>query len=119
MTLGMEMTFFRHELVAPGLATILLVFMTYLAGRIHQFFKQTQEREQAYREGYNTATRALFGLATRVAGVPTGVKKAVSGKPMVGFASVPDNQRHPLPARHRATGRRKPGLADTKKIYVE
>ncbi len=120
MTYGLDMTSLSHDLLGPGLATVLLVFMTYLAGRVHQYFKQTEEREEAYRDGYNMATRSLFGLATRVAANP-GTRRAVQAqaKPMVGYASVPDNQRHPLPARHRAQGRRTRNLADTKQIAAQ
>lgn len=117
MTYGMSMTQLGRDLLAPGLATFLLVCMCYLAGRVHQFFKQTEEREQAYREGYNQATRSLFSLATRttrVASAPAGKQPAASA--MKGYASVPQDARSPLPARHRAAGRRKPNLADTERF---
>lgn len=90
----------------------MLVGLTYVAGRVHQFFKQTNEREQAFRDGYNTATRSLFALATRTAkGQPP-----PSPKPMRGYASVPHESLSPAPARHRAEGRRKVNQADTRKF---
>lgn len=116
MTVSMDLTTLRQDLLAPAMATFLLVLMCYIAGRIHQFFKQTIEREQAFRDGYNIATKALFGLATRVASGPVAKRPPEPTKPMVGYASVPGGERHPLPAKHRATGRRKRGLADTKRI---
>jgi hypothetical protein len=117
MTLGaQDFTMFRQDYLGPLLATLLLVVMCYIAGRVHQFFRQTTEREQAFRDGYNTATRALFSLATQTARV---VKPRPSPKPMVGFASVETQVRSPLPARHRATGRRTKNLADTAKIELD
>lgn len=44
---------------------ILLNLICYAGGRVHQYFKQGLDRDHAYREGYNTATRCLFALATR------------------------------------------------------
>lgn len=114
MTYGLEVTFIHQDYLAPGLATFLLVLMCYIAGRVHQFFKQTQEREQAYREGYNQATRALFSLATRAA-KPSPKAAAEPVKMRTGYASVPLDARSPLPARHRAGGRRQPSTADTKR----
>jgi hypothetical protein len=114
-------SFVRQDLLAPGLATFLLVIMCYIAGRVHQFFKQTIEREQAYREGYNHATRSLFSLATQATSrrvLPTAqARPEVKIKP--GYASVPHENRRPLPARHRAAGRRKTGLADTERIGLD
>jgi hypothetical protein len=117
MTLGAHtMTFFRQDFLGPAVAMFLLVLMTYIAGRIHQFFKQTTEREQAFREGYNSATRSLFSLATQTA---RAVKPRPSPKPIRGFASVEPEARSPLPARHRAAGRRGKNLADTKRIELD
>lgn len=102
--------------------------MCYIAGRVHQFFKQTNERELAYRDGYNTATRSLFSLATRTAkgAFTTSAEPATCPKPaarpaakpvsMRGYASVPEENRRARPARHRASGRRERGLADTKHL---
>lgn len=117
MTYGLEVTFTHQEYIAPGLATFLLVLMCYIAGRVHQFFKQTTEREQAYREGYNQATRSLFSLATRTAKGAVLTPKAAPEpvKMRTGYASVPADVRSPLPARHRAGGRREPSAADTKR----
>jgi len=43
-------------------------------------------------------------------------KPAPVTKMQIGYASVPHEARHPLPARHRAAGRRKPNLADTRRF---
>jgi hypothetical protein len=59
-------------MTAPGndiLLSVLLIAFTastgYAAGRIHQWYRTALERDQAYRDGYDTATRSLFGLAAR------------------------------------------------------
>ena len=57
----------HREWVTPLLGVLAIALLFYVIGRVHQFFKRTLEREQAYRDGYNTATRSLFSLATRVA----------------------------------------------------
>lgn len=97
----------------------LLVLMTYMAGRVHQFFRQTVEREVAFRDGYNQATQSLFSLATRTArGLPPASlpQDEAPAKMRPGFASAPEQARRPLPPRHRAPGRRKGSLYDTKKL---
>lgn len=121
VTFAQDLNFVQRDLLAPGLATFLLVLMCYIAGRVHQFFKQTTEREEAFRDGYNKATRSLFSLATRAARVmpSASVKSAPEVKTLRGYASVPETARSPLPARHRAGGRRKKSLADTKKIVLD
>jgi hypothetical protein len=113
MTYGMGMETIRSDLLAPGLATLLLVLLCYISGRVHQFFKQTQEREDAYRDGYNTATKSLFSLATRVS--KAAAKPEVAAPPVAikGYASVPQENKKVRPAKHRAAGRREPGPADT------
>ena len=62
-----------RPMTAPGndlLLSVLLIAFTastgYAAGRIHQWYRTALERDQAYREGYDTATRSLFGLAARI-----------------------------------------------------
>lgn len=52
--------------VEPALVLFLFTIMCYLAGRFHQWARSTMERDQAFREGYDTATRSLFALASRV-----------------------------------------------------
>lgn len=120
MTYGIGVLGLREPWFGPGLAMFLLVLMTYLAGRIHQFFRQTVEREVAYRDGYNQATQSLFAVATRTArGLPAPAvdeQDEVQAPKLRGYASVPEDARRALPARHRASGRRKPNLYDTKKM---
>lgn len=60
-------------MIAPGNAVIssilgilLVITLCYAAGRLHQWHRATYERETAYRDGYDTATKSLFSLAARV-----------------------------------------------------
>jgi len=47
------------------LAIALVIFSAYAAGRVHQWYRHSFEREVAYRDGYNQASQALFHLAIR------------------------------------------------------
>jgi hypothetical protein len=48
-----------------ALAVIFVIGIAYSAGRVHQWYRHTFERDVAYREGYNQASRTLFHLAVR------------------------------------------------------
>ena len=47
------------------LAVAMGIFSAYAAGRVHQWYRHSFEREAAYRDGYNQASEALFHLAIR------------------------------------------------------
>lgn len=88
---------------AASLAAIVLVaIMCYIGGRVHQYYKQGTERESAFRDGYNQATRSLFSLATRatagVAAKPPLEAKVVKPPTLRGTAAVGQ-------PRHRAEGK--------------
>jgi hypothetical protein len=51
--------------VQIALAVIFVIVTAYAAGRVHQWYRHTFERDLAYREGYNQASRTLFHLAVR------------------------------------------------------
>ena len=51
--------------VQVALAVALVIFAAYAAGRVHQWYRRGFERDVAYREGYNQASRTLFHLAIR------------------------------------------------------
>ncbi|GIM91733.1 hypothetical protein [Paractinoplanes toevensis] len=60
-------------MTAPGnsalLLTLLAVFVAccgYAAGRIHQRRQTEDDREEAYRDGYETGTRSVFSVAARM-----------------------------------------------------
>ena len=58
---------FNWDNAGPTSAVLLMGLLCYIGGRMHQFYRTTFERDTAYREGYNTATKALFSLAARTA----------------------------------------------------
>lgn len=88
-----------HSMTAPGndvLLTVLVVAMTvctgYAAGRIHQWYRTALERDQAYRDGYDTATRSLFSLAARIIRPRRSDKAAVRGTATVtSILAAPSN----------------------------
>jgi hypothetical protein len=62
-------------MTVPGNSTLLLTLLAafvactgYAAGRLHQRHRTDLERVEAYRDGYDTATRRVFSLAARVIG---------------------------------------------------
>jgi hypothetical protein len=86
-------------MTAPGndvLLMVLLVAFTastgYAAGRIHQWYRTALERDQAYRDGYDTATRSLFSLAARIVRPRRSEKPAVRGTATVtSILAAPSN----------------------------
>lgn len=54
-----------HQTVALAVTVLMLGLLCYAGGRVHQYFKQGLDRDLAFRDGYNLATRSLFALATR------------------------------------------------------
>jgi hypothetical protein len=70
----------------------------YVAGRVHQWYRTGLERDDAYRDGYDTATRSVFSMAARLIGprrvaVPsvTVVEGSIDSPPAVprGVRSLP------------------------------
>lgn len=74
------------------LCLLFVMTLMYAVGRLHQWFRQGTERDDAYRDGYDTATTSLFTVATRAA-------KAI--QPNEDSASVTEITDAPS-ARHRA-----------------
>lgn len=59
------------EAMSATLLTVLAVIIActgYAAGRLHQWYREGVDRDEAYREGYDTATRSTFSLAARLIG---------------------------------------------------
>lgn len=63
-------------MTAPGNATVLIVLLAvlvactgYAAGRLHQWHRSGLDRDEAYRDGYDTAARSTFSLAARIVGL--------------------------------------------------
>ena len=59
------MTFPTGTALQVMFAVAIVIFTAYAAGRVHQWYRHGFEREEAFREGYNQASHALFHLATR------------------------------------------------------
>ena len=75
-----------NNLLQVTLALAFVIASGYASGRIHQWYKHGLERDQAYREGYNQASRSMFDMAVR----------SRSGKPL--SAASPPAPRTPSPA---------------------
>ena len=57
-------------MTAPLLSTLLAVLFAglgYVAGRVHQWHRGAWDREEAYRDGYDEATRSTLSMAARLA----------------------------------------------------
>jgi hypothetical protein len=100
---------FDWELILAAAAVVCVAFLTYLAGRMQQFRKQIDEREEAFIKGYNTATTNLFSLATRVA------KVTLEAPPMM----EPKNKPKPyVRGRHAVNSGSKSTLQKTEQFKV-
>ena len=74
-------------------AVAIVIFTAYAAGRVHQWYRHGFEREEAFREGYNQASHALFHLATRnISGRATPAGGHAEGRD--GARAVPSRARH-------------------------
>lgn len=74
--------------ITPASGIVAMGVLCYLAGRLQQYARGVDDREQAYVQGYNTATQALFSLATRA------TVQAVDAPPLL-------EQRRRLPKTYR------------------
>jgi hypothetical protein len=59
-------------MTAPGnnmlelvLALAFIVASGYASGRLHQWYRHGSQRDNAYRDGYDEASRSMFDLAVR------------------------------------------------------
>ena len=59
------MTATQSDVLQIALAVLLLIFCAYAGGRVHQWYRQSFERDLAFREGYQQASHTLFPLASR------------------------------------------------------
>lgn len=57
----------NSQLLALAASIVMLGLACYGFGRVHQYFRQGLERDVAFREGYNSATKSLFREAIRIA----------------------------------------------------
>ncbi|GAB1693376.1 hypothetical protein [Krasilnikovia sp. M28-CT-15] len=94
-------------MTAPGnsalLVTLLAAFIActgYAAGRLHQWYRTGLDRDEAFRDGYDTATRSVFGLAARIIAPRRGDRAAISASAavIVPSTAVVEGSAEPLPA---------------------
>jgi hypothetical protein len=83
-------------MTAPGNSTLLISLLIaflacagYAGGRLHQWYRTGHDRDEAYRDGYDTATRSVFSMAARII-----VPKRSGSTP----ASTPDSADGTAPA---------------------
>ncbi len=76
-------------MTAPGDSVLLLILFAvllacsgYAAGRAHQRYLTSQDREDAYRDGYETGTRSVFSTAVRMLGPRRPVRASASVQPV-------------------------------------
>lgn len=81
-------------MTAPGnnilelvLALAFVIASGYASGRLHQWYRHGRHRDNAYREGYNQASRSMFDLAVRARPVDrsnAATTRRLSGVPRAG-----------------------------------
>ncbi|MEV0897533.1 hypothetical protein [Actinoplanes sp. NPDC049802] len=81
-------------LLLTGLAAAVMACAGYAAGRIHQRRQSGPELRDAYRHGYETATRSVFSMAARAAG-----RRPVAPRVVPLVPDVPEQRagRHTVP----------------------
>jgi hypothetical protein len=110
-----------NQLVSVTFMILLLITTCYAAGRLHQWYRQGTERDHAFRTGYDTATKSLFSLATRVARPhPPAARRGLPEAPAAPSfrAAAPVEPGRVKGPRHRASDKRKAELAETKHMRI-
>lgn len=108
-----------NDFISWTFVVLLLITACYGIGRVHQWYRQGLERDDAFRDGYDKATRSLFGLATRVArpNAPSPARRGLPDEQTVPFrAQAAVEPGRPNGPRHRAKDARKVELAKTSKF---
>jgi len=59
------MTVPGNSIIQALFALAFVIASGYAAGRIHQWYKQGLDRDQAYRNGYDQASNSMFDMAIR------------------------------------------------------
>ncbi|MCO8270638.1 hypothetical protein M1L60_08505 [Actinoplanes sp. TRM 88003] len=103
-------------MTAPGDLVLIILLVAvfvascgYAAGRMHQRYQLKQDREAAYRDGYETASSKVFSLAARVASRKRPARGAAAVQPgsAAGGAASPGSSGAGLPG----SGRVRPGAS--------
>jgi hypothetical protein len=98
-------------MTVPGnsalLLTLLAVFVIgtgYAAGRLHQWYRTGLDRDEAYRDGYDTATRSVFSLAARIIAPKRAERAAIRASASVRSAAVDAVTASGSPPRSKGSG---------------
>jgi hypothetical protein len=59
------MSAIQSDISGIAFTVMLAIICAYSCGRLHQWYRHSLERDEAFREGYSHASYALFPLATR------------------------------------------------------
>ncbi|OJF14330.1 hypothetical protein [Couchioplanes caeruleus] len=57
-----------HDALLISLLAACTACIGYAVGRLHQWYRTGLDRDEAYRDGYETATRSVFSTAARLIG---------------------------------------------------
>jgi hypothetical protein len=60
LEIGVLMTAAQSAVLQIVLAVMISILSAYFGGRVHQWYRQSQERDTAFREGYNRASYTLL-----------------------------------------------------------
>jgi hypothetical protein len=94
-------------MTAPGNSIVLILLLAaflactgYAGGRLHQWYRMGQDRDEAYRDGYDTATRSVFSLAARIISPRRADRSAIraSAAVVIPASAVVETATSPLPA---------------------
>jgi hypothetical protein len=93
-------------MTAPGNSVVLVLLLAaflactgYAGGRLHQWYRMGQERDEAYRDGYDTATRSVFSMAARIISPRRTDRSAIraSAAVVIPASAVVETATSPLP----------------------
>jgi hypothetical protein len=93
-------------MTAPGNSVVLILLLAaflactgYAGGRLHQWYRMGQERDEAYRDGYDTATRTVFSMAARIISPRRTDRSAIraSAAVVIPASAVVETATSPLP----------------------
>jgi hypothetical protein len=93
-------------MTAPGNSIVLILLLAaflactgYAGGRLHQWYRMGQDRDEAYRDGYDTATRSVFSMAARIISPRRTDRSAIraSAAVVIPASAVVETATSPLP----------------------
>ncbi len=89
----------ENDILQTFFVLIFALCTSYAAGRLHQWYRHAHERDEAWRTGYDSATRSLFHLASRTRTEAEGPRgSAVRGTASVARHALPESPRAIAPA---------------------